>query len=93
MGFEVIAKLFLLNGIMIITSKEMSVKLFQTTLPLLLENKKGKISKINLTNWNALQITFQKNTLSLGKATIELTLESNNRDALLAIFEEIKHWN
>ena len=93
MGFEVKARLFLIEDCLIITSERMNIKLFHTLLPVIIENKKGIISKVKMTSWNTIQIAFQKNTFSLGKATIEFTIETKDNAQQLEIYNLIKDWN
>src|SRR5690554_1755979 len=56
-GLTVKGQVFLLDDHIVITSQEMSLKLFHTTLPIVLENEKGKIQKVVMTSWKTVQIT------------------------------------
>ena len=76
-----------------ITSERMIILLFHTVLPIITESKKGTISRVKSTNWNAIQIAFQKQTFNLRKATIELTIEAKDKEQQTQIYELIKDWN
>lgn len=93
MGFTVTGQVLLLDDHIVITSQKMSLKLFQTTLPVVLENKKGLIKKVVMTSWKTVQITCIKNTVSFGRATVEVIIETKDTDVQIAIFDHIKHWN
>ena len=92
MGLAVKAQVYLLGDHIVITSQKMSLKLFHTTLPIVLENKKGTIKKVVTTSWKTVQITCLKNTFSLGKATVEVIIETKDTDEQIAIFNHIKDW-
>ena len=92
MGFAMKAKLFVTDDRLVITSERINILLFHTILPIIIEPKKATVSKIKATNWNTIQIAFQKETFSLGKATIELTIEAKDKEQQTQIYELIKDW-
>jgi hypothetical protein len=92
LGVELKAKLYFIDDCLIITSHKMNMLLFETMLPLRIENNKGAITKIKMTAWKTLLITYHKDTFSLGKAKIDITIKAKDNEQQLAIYNEIKDW-